>query len=111
MKIRVDIDRNADTDVLFQFKGEDGEIVDLKGYTLKMQVRPKPQSTKLFDELSTENGKLVVEDEHVRAKITAEASLDYDADTCYFDILATSQDGRKTRICEGIIVTSPEVTV
>ena len=111
MKIRVDIDRNADTDVLFQFKDDDGKIVDLSGYTLKMQVRPKPQSAKLFDELSTETGKLIIEEEQVRAKITAEATLDYDADTCYFDILATSQEGRKTRICEGVIVTSPEVTV
>ena len=111
MKIRIDIDRNTDTDVLFQFKGEDGKIVDLNGYSLKMQVRPKPQSAKLFDELSTENGKLIIEEEQVRATITAEASLDYDADTCYFDILATSQDGRKTRICEGIIVTSAEVTL
>lgn len=111
MKIRVDIDRNTDTDVLFQFKDEDGKSVDLTGYSLKMQVRPKPQSPKLFDELSTENGRLVIEPEHVCAKITAESSMGYDAETCHFDILATSPEGRKTRICEGTIVTSAEVTL
>ena len=111
MRISVDIDRNTDTDILFQFKDEAGEVIKLNDYALKMQVRPKPQSSKLFDELSTENGRVVFDGDFVKAVITATASMDYDADVCYFDMLATDKDGRKTRVVEGVINVSAEVTL
>ncbi len=104
------IDKYADTDLLFLFEDEGGNPIDFNGYTLRMQIRPKKSASALYDELSTENGRLVFDGNFVKAIITADATKEYKNTKCYFDIVATYVTGRKTRIMEGFFELNLEVT-
>ena len=104
------IDKYADTDILFLFKDEGDNLIDFSGYELTMQVRPKKSALALYDELSTENGRLVFDGCFVKAIITSDATKKYKSTTCYYDIVATYVDGRRTRIFEGCFEINLEVT-
>jgi len=97
---------------LFYETGEPSAPVNLAGYTAKMHIRSKPESKALILELSTSNGRIVLNEAtgSIRLSISSSdtASLSV-CDKAVYDL--ELYDGAvTTRILQGNVIISPEVT-
>ena len=97
---------------LFYETGEPSAPVNLAGYTAKMHIRSKPESKALILELSTTNGRIVLNETtgSIRLFISASdtASLSV-CDKAVYDFELTT-GAITTRILQGNVIISPEVT-
>ena len=97
---------------LFYETGEPSAPVNLSGYTAKMHIRSKPESKALILELSTTNGRIVLNETtgSIRLFISASdtASLSV-CDKAVYDLELTT-GSITTRILQGNVIISPEVT-
>jgi hypothetical protein len=94
------------------YKDSLGAPVNLTGYSAKMQIRPSISSEEVLLELSTVNGKIVIVP--LLGKLTLTMSpADTSALTsrrARYDLEITAGDGSVTRLIEGEITVSREVT-
>lgn len=106
------INQGADLTVPFLLLDDSGRSIDLTGYTAAMQVRIRVYSTEAVDTLTSENGRLVIESSEGRitAKFPHEITETYPAQTLVYDIEITSAENEITRILQGKIIVSAEVT-
>ena len=104
------VDKASDTMYAFEVQDASGTPVDLRGYSAVMQLRPYPQAKRLYDELSTEEGRLEVKGNAVIINFPAEKTKDYKFESAFYDLVITSMDGRRYRIAEGEVRTTPWVT-
>lgn len=89
-----------------------GAAVNLTGYTAKMQVRQSASAADVLLELSTTNGNLVL------TPLTGTVTMVFSATTTAaitwrrgkYDLELTSSDGTVTRLIEGEITVSREIT-
>lgn len=94
------------------WKDSTGAPVNLSGYTARMQVRQSVASTDVLLEMSTTNGKISI------APSTGTITLIFSATTTAaitwkrgkYDLELTSSDGTVTRLIEGQISVSQEIT-
>lgn len=94
------------------WKDSSGTPINLTGYTAKMQVRQSVSSPDVLLELSTTNGKIQI------TPATGTVTLVFDATTTAaitwkrgkYDLELTSTGGTVTRLLEGQIAVSQEVT-
>jgi len=94
------------------WKDSTGSAVNLTGYTAKMQVRKSASSDEILLELSTTNGKLTI------TPLTGTTTMVFSAATTAaitwsrgkYDLELTSSDGNVTRLIEGEITVSKEIT-
>jgi tRNA A37 threonylcarbamoyltransferase TsaD len=97
---------------LFYETGEPSAPVNLAGYTAKMHIRSKPESKALILELSTSNGRIVLNEAtgSIRLFISAsDSALLSVCDKAVYDL--ELYDGAvTTRILQGNVIISPEVT-
>ena len=97
---------------LFYETGEPSAPVDLTGYTAKMHIRSKPESKALILELSTDNGRIVLNDTtgSIQLFISDEdtASLSVCNKAVYDLVLYNG--AITTRIMQGNVIISPRVT-
>ena len=97
---------------LFYETGEPSTPVNLAGYTAKMHIRSKPESKALILELSTTNGRIVLNEATGSIRLfisdsdTASLSV---CDKAVYD-LELYNGGITTRILQGNVIISPEVT-
>jgi len=97
---------------LFYETGEPSAPVNLAGYTAKMHIRSKPESKALILELSTTNGRIVLNETtgsirlFISASDTASLSI---CDKAVYDLELTT-GAITTRILQGNVIISPEVT-
>ena len=97
---------------LFYETGEPSAPVNLAGYTAKMHIRSKPESKALILELSTTNGRIVLNETtgsiglFISASDTASLSV---CDKAVYDLELTT-GAITTRILQGNVIISPEVT-
>ena len=99
---------------LFYETGEPSAPVNLAGFTAKMQIRSKPESKAVILELSTTNGRIILNETtgsirlFISATDTATLSV---CDKAVYDLeLYDSGSGTTTRILQGNVIISPEVT-
>ena len=101
---------------LFYETGEPSTPVNLTTppYTAKMQIRSKPESKAVVLELSTTNGRIVLNEStgsirlFISATDTATLSV---CDKAVYDLeLYDSGSSTTTRILQGNVIISPEVT-
>lgn len=94
------------------WKDSSGNPVNLTGYSARMQVRPSVASEEVLVELSTTNGKIVIVP--LLGKLTITMSpTDTSALTsrrARYDLEIIAGDGNVTRLIEGEITVSREVT-
>ena len=85
---------------------------DINGFTARMQIREKWHSTNFIHELTTENGGilLTVEDASIEITITPVNTEAFTFNKAVYDIEMISPGGDITRIIEGTITLSKEVT-
>jgi tRNA A37 threonylcarbamoyltransferase TsaD len=97
---------------LFYETGEPSAPVNLAGFTAKMHIRSKPESKALILELSTDNGRIVLNEATGSIRLfisdsdTASLSV---CDKAVYD-LELYNGGITTRILQGNVIISPEVT-
>jgi hypothetical protein len=93
--------------------GETFEIMDLTGYTARMQVRRTLESTSKLFELTTENGSLDVtfqdQSNIIRIYLPSEVTASVDTSGVY-DLELVNQGGEVSRLVEGQFIVVPEVT-
>lgn len=99
----------------FQWKtGSSPVPVNLTGCTARMQIRKNVNDENILDTLTTENGKLSIEDAvngKVRINISAAASSAYTFTSGVYDLeIVFPSTGRIERIIEGCFSAIPEVT-
>lgn len=88
-----------------------GVAVDLTGWTARCQLRPAPRSAALFDELSTDNGRLTLSDHgEITLQWPAGVTAGFDFACAHYDVLLMAPDGAVTRLLEGQITITPRTT-
>jgi hypothetical protein len=95
-----------------QWKDSAGNPVNMTGYTARMQIRKSVSSDEVLLELTTANGKLSI------APSTGTVTMIFSATTTAaitwtrgkYDLEVVSYDGTVTRLIEGEITVSKEIT-
>lgn len=88
-----------------------GEPVDLAGYTARMQLRPYPRAKRIYDELTTENGRLKIDGGKVTIRFPASETAKYKFRKAVYDLVVIGESGLQYRIAEGLVEFRPEVSV
>ena len=99
---------------LFYETGEPSAPVDLSGFTAKMQIRSKPESKAVILELSTAvgNGRIILNESTGSIRLFISASDTATLSVCDKDVydLELYNGAVTTRILQGNVIISPEVT-
>lgn len=94
------------------WKDSNGDPVNLTGYTAKMQIRKSASATDVLLELSTSNSKLAIDASAGKVTMifssTTTAAIDWSRGK--YDLELTSSSGVVTRLLEGEITVSKEIT-
>lgn len=87
-------------------------LVNLTGYTARMQVRRSHKTETALLTFTTENGAIVLGGALGTIVVTGLATLtdDVPAKVCVYDVELISAAGVVTRLIEGIATITPEVT-
>lgn len=95
-----------------QGSGTSAPAADLTGYTARMQIRTEVEATTALISLTTENGRITItpEDGQLDLYISAEDTEALDFETGVHDVEIVSAGGEVTRIVQGKVKLSPEVT-
>lgn len=104
------VDQGSDTIYVFEIKDALGDAVDLRGYTAKMELRPFPKAKRVYDTLTTENGRLDIRGGSVTINFPADVSTGYTFTRAVYDLVIVSQAGTRYRVAEGEVYFRPEVT-
>lgn len=111
------IQGSDNSDLVFTVANDDGTPIDLSGYTSRLQIRPNVNSSELFDDLTTENGRIVIDTVEVDGvtlyRVTAKfpnlVTTDYNFLKGVYDLeLYTGPSAY--RFMEGAVTVSKEVT-
>jgi hypothetical protein len=106
------IDRNSTVTRTVVWKDVNGTPVPLAGYSAVLQIRQAPSATSVVLELSTVNGKLAINGAagSVTLTISPTDTLLLTARRYFYDLRLVSGTGLATRLLQGVIIVSPEVT-
>jgi hypothetical protein len=106
------IDQGTTVSIDFQYRTSAGVVIPLTSYTARMQARPTPSSAVTVMDATTTNGQLVVTGATgtVTLTLTAAQSAALDFDRAYYDIEIVSPAGVVTRLVQGTVTLSREVT-
>lgn len=93
------------------WKDQSGNVVDLSGYSAKMQIRnSKSQTAPLIVELSTTNGKIVIVDNVIIITIAASETASMNFTIGYYDLELTKASVVK-RLLQGSVTLDVGVTI
>ena len=98
--------------VLYYETGNPPAAFDLSGYTAKMHIRSKPESKAVILELSTGNGRIVLNETTGSIRLLISATITGSLSVCdkaVYD-LELYNGAVTTRILQGNVIISPEVT-
>jgi hypothetical protein len=107
-----DIEQGATLRKPIVWKDSTNAVVNLTGYTAKMQVRRSAASDEVLLELSSANGKIAITPLQGKVELIFSAATTEAVDwrRGKYDLELTSADGTVTRLIEGEITVSREVT-
>lgn len=106
------IEQGATYQQTFAWKDSDGVAIDITGYTARMQVRRSRSAETVLLEATTTNGYIVLGDALGTIAVTIPASITQDvtASRGVYDLELVSAGGIVTRLLEGSVEISKEVT-
>ena len=106
------IDQGTTVSIDFQYRTSAGVVIPLTSYTARMQARPTQSSAVTVMDCTTTNGQLVVTGATgtVTLALTATQSAALDFDRAVYDIEIVSPAGVVTRLVQGTVTLSREVT-
>lgn len=108
----ITIEQGADFFINLTYKDDTGSPIDLTGYSARMQVREDYSSATALVDATTGNGDITLGgvsgsiDIHIPASVTGALNFD----TGKYDIEIVDASGVVTRLLQGSVVLSPEVT-
>lgn len=106
------IEQGATLPLGFSWKSDDGTAVDLTGYTARMQVRQSVGSPDVLLEATTENGLLSISAAQGKVNLllppSVTAAITWRRGR--YDLELEAPDGTVTRLVEGSVTVSREVT-
>jgi hypothetical protein len=106
------VDTLSDTTYKFIVKDASETPVDFTGYTARMQVRPYKGATALYDELTTENGRLELDAEGgITIRFPAGVTAEFTFRRAVYDIIVTAPNESQYRVAEGVVMFNKGVTV
>lgn len=112
----------ADYDILIEqgstfilpivWKDSNGVAINVTGYTARMQVRKTVKSTDILISATTENGRIVLGGATGAVTVTIPATItdDITVKSAVYDLEMVSASGVVTRLIQGAVTISPEVT-
>lgn len=102
-------------DITFTWRDSAGALVDLTGYTAKMQVRSAPGGTQYAELLSTGGTPAITlggAAGTIRLQVSATDTTAYTFDRAYYDLeMTVTATGVVTRLLEGQVMAYAQVTV
>jgi len=104
------IPQGVDHRIQWPLRGADGSFVPVEGWTARAQVRKEIADSEPLVEWTTENGSLVLLDSSLTLVITASESAAWTWLFGVYDIEVVSATGEVTRLTQGNVSISPEVT-
>lgn len=111
-KLNLLIEQGADFSQRFIWKDSDQNPIDLTGYTARMQIREKIESDTVLLELTTENGRITLNQEPgtIDLKINSLDSESLPEGKSAYDLELVSSTNFVTRLLKGGVDIDPEVT-
>lgn len=106
---RMTCEQGATFERVFSVSDEAGDPVNFHGYSARMQVRPETDSSEIYLELTTENGRIQLVDNIVTVRIDADDTATIPEDGVY-DLELISPIGDVTRFLKGTFKLDHEVT-
>lgn len=108
----IEIEQGATWSLLLTYKDGAGNVVDLTGYTARMQARPFARSPKIILERSTQAGTILLGGQAgtVTIKATAAETAALKAGTGAYDVELYSPIATTIRLIQGKFTISAEVT-
>lgn len=94
------------------WKDSDGVVVDLTGYTARMQLREYLDSSSAFVEMTTGNGRITItaEEGKLALEIPASVTGGITQESGYYDLEVESSSGVVTRLLQGRVTIDGNVT-
>jgi hypothetical protein len=110
-KYDITIEQGATFRMKLRWKDSEGEAVDFTGYAARMQIRQFVQSDEVLLSLNTGNGGISFDnDGFINVLATAEQTEEIADLAGVYDLEMVSADNTVTRLIEGKVRISPEVT-
>jgi hypothetical protein len=101
------IDQGSDYSNIITVTGSNGQPINLTGFTVKSQIRKSFGSTIAYEFTPTifapATGK-------IRMQLSSESSEEIVPGRYLYDVEITSPSGIKTRVVEGIVTVTPQIT-
>lgn len=104
--------KGATFDYLFIWKDEAGALVNLTGYTARMHMREKIESTAPFMSFTTSDSSIVLGGAAgtIKLKASAAATSAVTVKQGVYDLELVAPNGDVVRFLEGLVIISDEVT-
>lgn len=108
----ITIEQGATFRLNLVYKAANGTPINLTGYTARMQVRRKYSDTTALLNFTTENGAITLGGALGTVAVKGLATLtdDLPAKPGVYDLELVDADGNVTRLVQGAVTISPEVT-
>lgn len=108
----IKIDQGSDFSLVVEWKDPAGAPINMTGFSAKMDIRDRAGDPDLIDSFSVGSGLTITGAAgRVTLSITASESSAWDFDRAVYDLEVTSGGGAKTRLIQGAVLLSREVTV
>jgi hypothetical protein len=106
------VDTLSDTTYKFIVQDAAGTPINFSTYVGRMQLRPYKGATTLYDELTTENGRLELDEEGgVTIRFPADVTAGFSFRQAVYDIVVEADNGAQYRVAEGVVMFNKGVTV
>lgn len=111
-KYDITIEQGATFSLVLSWKDSQGNPIDLTGYTAKMDVRRSYSSSDTLLSLRTNGEGIQIQELNGKINLSASAELTEKLPpvSAVYDLELTSPGGIVTRLLEGRVVISPEIT-
>lgn len=108
----IEVDQGATFQMQLTWKDENGNPVDLAGFTARMQIRKRARADEVLAEATTENGYITLGGDEGTVEISVPASVteDFDFKRGVYDLELESSGGIVTRLIQGCVYVDREVT-
>ena len=84
--------------------------LDVTGWTVHAQIRPTKESVEILHEFRTADGTATTDQNYVTLSVAPSVSSAWEWRHGVYDVELTDPDGRVSRIAEGAVTVSAEVT-
>lgn len=106
------IEQGATFDPVLTWKDQNGALIDLTGFTARMQIRDTVDAPDTLHELTTENGGIALGGGAgtITLSISAADTAAFDFEQAVYDLEVEAANGNVTRLLRGVVTLSKEVT-